>query len=206
MAAVKPNVVWLEGVLDFFNAPFPHEPGDPRGIGFGVGRQVIALYLVEMLLKYALDSYGVPHGKKHNLHQLFMNLPRPTRRAVERRYAQLLRSAVARTWDVCRTVESFLGYLGDNPITDTRYFWENDRECGDDRGSLLILNHTILRQLVYAIFIELHNYPTKPIVERYDTKFESLDESFQQSDDEPPQSRRVTLMPGGPIPPAIPGR
>ena len=200
---MKPNVVWLEGVLDFFNAPFPHDPRDPRAIGFSVGRQVIALYLVEMLLKYALDSYGVPHGKKHDLHQLFMNLPRPTRRAVERRYAQLLRSAIPRTWDVCRTVESFLDYLGDNPITDTRYFWENDRECGDHRGSVLIMQHTILRQLVYAIFIELHNYPTKSIVDRYETEFESLDESFRENNDEPREQRRVTRTLGSPLPPAL---
>ena len=24
----KPEIFWLEGVLDFFNAPFPHEPDD----------------------------------------------------------------------------------------------------------------------------------------------------------------------------------
>ena len=46
----KPAVVWLEGILDYFNMPFPHEPEDPREIGFGIGRQIVGLYLSEMIL------------------------------------------------------------------------------------------------------------------------------------------------------------
>ena len=76
-----------------------------------------------MLLKYALDNAGVSHGQHHNLQELFRNLSRQRRRAVERKYKEILNSEVQRTWDVARTAESFLKYLGENAITDTRYFW-----------------------------------------------------------------------------------
>ena len=48
----KPPVVWLEGTLDYFNAPFPHGQDDPRRNGFAIGAQIIGLYLAEMLLQY----------------------------------------------------------------------------------------------------------------------------------------------------------
>ena len=51
---------------------------DPRRMGFGVGQQIVGLYLTEMLLKYALDNSGVSHGHRHNLHDLFRKLSRPT--------------------------------------------------------------------------------------------------------------------------------
>ena len=38
----------------------------------------------------------------------------------------------------------------------------------------------MLRPLIYAIFIVLHNYPSKPIKKRYDTTFPSLAESLKQ--------------------------
>ena len=33
---------------------------------------------------------------------------------------------------------------------------------------------------MFALFIVLHNYPSKPMVKRYDTVFDSLAESFQK--------------------------
>ena len=64
----------MEGLLSLFEAEFPHGDGDPRSIGFNVGKQVVGLYIVEMLLKYALEGTGRTHGSHHNLHELFRNI------------------------------------------------------------------------------------------------------------------------------------
>ena len=124
-----------------------------------------------MLLKYALDHSGAPHGHHHNLHDLFRNLSRPRRRAVERKYKEILNSEADWTWDIAETADSLLRYLGENAITDTRYFWEPDRNHVGEDASILIAPR-MLRPLIYALFIVLHKYPSKPIVKRYDTSFD----------------------------------
>ena len=175
----KPNIVWMEGLLVLFDAPFPHESDDPRRMGFSVGRQIVGLYIIEMLLKYALDDSGSSHGQNHNLHELFRNLPRPRRRAVQRKYLEILNSEVPWAWDVAESVDSLLRYLGENAITDTRYFWEPDRNHLGEHASILFAP-TMLRPLIYALFIVLHNYPSKSIVKRYDTTFQSLAKSLEE--------------------------
>ena len=181
--AKKPNIHWMEGVLAHFETKFPYAADDPRRLGFGVGQQIVGLYIVEMLLKYALDNAGVPHGHHHNLHQLFKNLSRQRRRAVQRKYTELLNSEFEWAWDVAETADSLLQYLGDNAITDTRYFWDRTH-IGDINPA-----PRMLRPLIYALFIALYNYPAKPIravhhgkpiVKRYDTTFQSLAESFRK--------------------------
>ena len=179
----KPHIFWLEGLLDLFNAPFPHKKDDPRRLGFSVGQQILGLYIIEMLLKYASDDTGVKHGQHHNLHELFRNLPRQKRRAVERKYTEILNSNTQWTWDVAKSADSFLWYLGKNAITDTRYFWEQDRTHIADHASILIMPDKI-RNLVYALFITLHNYPSKPIRKRYNTTFESLADSLKRDKSE----------------------
>ena len=170
----------MEGLLSLFDAPFPHKEykEDPRQLGFNVGRQIIGLYIIEMLLKYALDDLDIAHGTHHNLHHLFRSLPRQRRRAAERKYTELLNSSTESTWDVAKSVDSFLEYLGKSAITDTRYFWEPNRTHIAEHASILIMPNDI-RTLIYSLFIELHNYPSKPIKKRYDTKFSSLEESFK---------------------------
>ena len=84
---MKLNVVWLEGVLDFFNAPFPYDDrNDPRRTGFNVGQQTVGLYLTEMLLKYALDHSGVSYEQHHNLRRLFTDLSESHRGEVLRQW------------------------------------------------------------------------------------------------------------------------
>ena len=173
----KPDIHWMEGLLDLYGAQFPHGNDDPRMLGFNVGQQITGLYIVEMLLKYALDARGVPHGRNHNLLQLFRNLPRQQRRLVERKYKELLNSEVESTWDVAKTVEALLDYLGNDPITDTRYFWEPGRGHVASFASILIAPR-MLRPVIYAFFIVLHRYPSKPIKKKFDTKFDSLADSF----------------------------
>ena len=180
----KPDIIWMEGLLTLFEAPFSHDGDDPRWMGFAVGQQIVGLYIVEMLLKYGLDNCGSSHGQHHNLQELFRNLPRPQRRAVQRKYSEILNSEVAQAWDVVETVDSLLDYLGENAITDTRYFWEPDRNHVGEHASILFAPK-ILRPLIYALFIVLHNYPSKPIVRRHDTIFQSLEESFRRDQEAP---------------------
>lgn len=172
----KPEIYWLEGVLDVFNAEFPHDRDDPRGLGFTVGKQIIGLYLVEMLLKYALDVHSIEHSRTHDLHRLFLKLPRSRRRAVERVYSKILANRATEAFDVQSSAGSFLEYLGTNPITESRYFWEEYRP-GD---ASIVFSPRALSWLIYSLFIELHNYPTAgPITKRFDTKIVSLEESLK---------------------------
>ncbi|MCY4415292.1 MAG: hypothetical protein OXE87_03150 [Chloroflexi bacterium] len=177
----RPHVVWLEGVLDYFNAPFPHDAQDPRKIGFGVGQQIIGLYLIEQLLQYALVKADVSYDRNHNLRDMFQVLPDPRRNAVERKYGRLLADGVARAWDFENSVGSFLAYLGDDPLNDSRYFWERDRGTN---MSIVFFGGGALRLLVYALFIVLHDYPEGSSLEqRYETEFDSFEDSIPDEDD-----------------------
>ena len=182
----KPNKTWLEGMLSLFDAPFPHKKGDPRLMGFNVAKQVLGLYIIELLFKYALDDCGKGHGHGHDLHTLFETLPQEKRLAVEQKYIEILESQMSSAWDVERSVDAFLQYLGKNPITDTRYFWEEGRSHLVEHASILMMPDGI-RRLLFALFIVLHNYPTKPIIKRYDTTFRSLKESLE-NDSQPRSS------------------
>ncbi len=189
--STDPRLIYnVEGVLDYFQAKFPHESTDPRGIGWNLGRQVIAQYLIEILLKCAYAKYndGVfPHV--HNLAYLFNELPAPMRRAVEYKYKELLNSEVKSTWDVFETVESFFKFLGDKPITETRYHWDTcsaSNTLGVDFFQALVTPDSY-RPLVYALYIVLHDYPSRPIVKRHDTIFKSLKDSLK---DEPGSEQR----------------
>ena len=135
-----------------------------------------------MLLNYALDHSGASHGQHHNLHELFMNLSRQRRRAVERQYTKILNSTMTSALDVAETVESLLRYLGQSAITDTRYFWEPDRSHLGEHASILVAPGMI-NPLIDALFIVLHNYPSKPSKKRYDTTFQSLTDSLEWSSD-----------------------
>ena len=170
------SVVWLEGLLDYFSVSFPRESKDRGRIGYTVGQQIIGLYLIEMLLKYALDRAGKPYDSFHNLSALFRELPETRRTEVESKYRELLVDGVASTWDFARSVESFFTYLGNDPLTDSRYFWDRGRSYG---GSILFTVNN-LRLLIYALFIALHSYPEgSPLERRYDTKLISFEASLE---------------------------
>ncbi len=191
---VKPSVVWLEGVLDYFNAPFPHDSEDPRALGFGIGRQIIGLYLVEMLLKYALDVLGEPYRSTHYLLDLYNKLPEETRKETEAKYKAILEGAEEETFDYSSTIAMYLEYLGEDPFKESRYFWETGRSYG---GSIIFAAGR-LRHLVYAIFVVLHNYPERGSEKkRYETKIISLTESFASREarperDMPRKGKRIT--------------
>lgn len=170
---------WFEGLLDLFDASLGQGNKERRAIGYAVGRQVIGVYILELILKGALNKLGTPYERIHNLLQLYSKLPCASKEAAERKYAQILADEVERTWDVTRTVESFLDYLGSDPFNDTRYFWERHRSSG---RSIVFLPPS-LRHLIYALFIALHNYPEGFEPEaRYRTQFDSLEDSFKEAD------------------------
>jgi len=173
----RPPITNFEGVCDYFNTePTYEDPNDPRRLGFTIGRQVIGLYLLEILLKYAHSH--PPHG--HNLAHLFASLPKLKRQEVEDKYQELLANGVEETWDFARTAESFFDYLGKNPITETRYFWENQYQRPDDEP--LLIGVGILGVLIWSVFIALHNYPeSAPSKQLYKTRFISLKQSIRQS-------------------------
>ena len=176
----KPDIHWMEGLLTLFDTEFPHaERNDPRRVGFGLGRQLVGLYIAEMLLKYALDDYSGGHGMGHNLYDLFRKLPRQKRRGVERKYKEIINSQFEWAWDVAETVSSLLEYLGANAITDSRYFWEPDSVHLAPYASIPIAPR-MLNPLIYALFIVLHGYPRAPLLKRYDTVFQSLADSLEQ--------------------------
>ena len=129
--------------------------------------------------RYALDHSGASHGQHHNLHELFRNLSRQRRRAVERKYTKILNSTMASALDVAETVDSLLCCLGENAITDTRYFWEPSRSHISEQASILFAPD-LINPLINALFIVLHNYPSEPIKKRYDTTFQSLAESWDR--------------------------
>ena len=171
---INAHIFWLEGLLEYLKMPFPHEAGDPRILGFQVGQRIVGLYLIEMLLKYALDDQGNQFGRNHNLYSLFKGLPRRLRRAVEKKYKDFLGNHVSMTWDFAESVESLLQFSGDNPLTDTRYFWEQGNNT-----IMPLAPHTLV-PLIYALFIELHNYPQgDPVKKRYETEFLSLEQSLR---------------------------
>ena len=177
----KPPVVWLEGVLDYFNISFPHGPDDPRRIGFGVARQMVGLYLLEMLMKYGLDHVNTPYNRNHNLLGLFNKLPEASRHAVESKYTQILSNRVSEAWDFASSVSSFLEYLGDDPMNESRYFWAGRKR--PHNMSIMFLQE-LLQPLLYAFFIGLHSYPEgNPLEERYDTKFISLEGSLNEQEE-----------------------
>ena len=82
-------------------------------------------------------------------------MPGDSRQDVEEKYSQLLLDGVAETWDFAASVRSFFDYLGDDPMTDSRYFWER----GHPEGMSILFQANSLRPLIYALFIALHSYP-----------------------------------------------
>ena len=166
---------WMEGLLVHFNVPFPHESRDPRSLGFQIGQRIVGLYLVEMLLKYALDDLGTEFGHHHNLYGPFELLPRARRRSTERMYHRILGNRVRSTWDYAMTAKSLLHHLGSNPITECRYFWEQ-------QAPVIHLSPGPLMPLIYALFIELHGYPySGHMSKRYDTSFLRFEEYERHS-------------------------
>ena len=166
-------VRYLEGLADYSQEKPRYGKNDPRELGWVIGRQIVSLYLVEMLLRVALERLGITKDTgTHNLAHLFRKLPQDRRNHVEKTYKLILNSEVQWTWDIHSTVESFLNFLGKSPIAKTRYPWQQQHE-----GVLYSPNS--FRPLIYALYIGLHNYPYAKgfLDKRFDTHFKSFRDS-----------------------------
>ncbi len=182
-----PQVIWLEGILDYFNFNDPRKSDDSIRIGYEIGQHIIGLYLIEMLLKHALRNANLCYGRIHSLSELFADLPRNNRLAAESKYTEILTQETAEAWDFESSVSSYLEYLGHDPFTDTRYFWERKRRYGIS----IIFGYGSLRRLVYALFVALHDYPERACNEqRFHTKFRSLEQSLEDRSHRSESKRR----------------
>ena len=187
-----------EGLLDYCQAVCPFEdPKDLRRVGWNLGRQIICQHVVELAIKSELAKHQRAVPKHHDLECLFGALPRRRRKKAEDLYQQLLRVRVQWTWDVFRTVKSFLKFLGQSPTVETRYYFEEgarSNRLGVDYFSNLIAPDSYV-PLIYALMIGFHRYPTGPLVPNYETEFRSLKESVLADHDE--QGRNIRHRPIG---------
>ena len=162
--------VWIEGLLDYFGLECPQELPVNLRFGFMVGQQVIGLYVIEVLLKYTLQQRRRAFRQDHNLRKLFRGLAPRDQKKVQKKYQEILRTSTQTALDIEATVSALLTYLGHNPITSTRYFWEYSHP-ETSVMSILIAPH-MLRRVIYAIMIPLHRYPEKPGTRRpFATRF-----------------------------------
>ena len=176
-----------EGLLDYCQAVCPFDdPADRRRIGWDLGRQIISQHVVELALKCELAKHRGAVPRHHDLEAIFDGLPRRRRKKAEDVYQQILRNRVQWTWDVFRTVKSFLHFLGERPTVETRYYFEEgtrSNQLGVDYFSNLIAPDSYV-PLIYALMIAFHRYPTASLLPRYETQFRSLRESLLADHDE----------------------
>ena len=163
---------YLDGLAFYADAKCPKEEKPSIQMGWGIGRQMVSQYVVEMLLRIKLEEQGTRRTETHNLEHLYRMLPEDDKNDVEKVYKRILNSEVEWTWDVYETVASFLDYLGRSPITRTRYPWQQQHV-----GTLY--SPASYRALIYALFIALHGYPVAKdsLDKRFDTEFRSFKES-----------------------------
>ena len=179
---MKKVLYYHEGLLDYCLVQDKYtDPNDPRKIGWSLGRQIICQHMIEIALKTELAKHGKAVPSTHDFKSIFKSLPARRQKKAETTYRQILRDQVRETFDVFETVESFFHFLGKRPTVETRYYWEKgsqSNQLGLDYFSNLITPDNYVR-LAYALMIAFHNYPTEPLVERYDTKFISLRASLE---------------------------
>ena len=112
----------------YADAECPNEEKRARRMGWGIGRQMVSQYVVEMLLQIGLKQQGVHRTETHNLARLYGKLLEDDKNMVEKVYKRILHAEVASTWDVYETVASFFDFLGQNPVKRTRYPWQPGEE------------------------------------------------------------------------------
>ena len=189
---------YSEGLLDYCQAvcPFDH-PKDLQRVGWNMGRQIICQHVLELALKSELAKHQRAVPKHHDLEAIFEALPRRRRKKAEDLYQQLLRCRVPSTWDVFRTIKSFVNFLGDRPTVETRYYFEDgarSNRLGVDYFSNLIAPDSYV-PLIYVLMIAFHRYPPGPLIPRYETEFRSLKESLQADHDEQGRNLRAPMQP-----------
>ena len=121
----------LQGLFTLFVAPYPNPTNsdDTERLGIHQGREIIGVFIVEIILKCLLADAGVEHNHRtHKLRELFGKLPDGYKMKIEQEYRNVINGYNVNAW----SVEQFLNSLAEDPITQTRYFWEpHDMGNGD---------------------------------------------------------------------------
>ena len=62
----KPDIYWLEGLIDYCFASVDYGKQDPgiRKFCIGVGQFVVGTYAIEILLQYALDNRNISYNAR----------------------------------------------------------------------------------------------------------------------------------------------
>ena len=146
----------FEGAMGYFKQVSTNKDEGVQ-IGFSQGRMIVGLHLIEIMIKRFLSSYNIGNLKTHNLLKLYNKIPIFDRIRIGKIYPDFYWNK-SWIWDFSETVESFLRFLGKDPITSTRYFW-------DSEVKLLFMPNRLVC-LIHALIIGLHNYPYKQIIRK----------------------------------------
>ena len=135
-----------------------------RGPNNPIGKTILALYLVEVFIKRALEDSGETYGYNHNLHRLYKRLPKEKRDDVEEVYCEIFPSEERQKRPNSENLESvavFLKSLGDDPITETRYFWDSKYWNSKEREYHLFPDD--IDRVAWVLAVVLHNYPREAL-------------------------------------------
>ncbi len=171
-----PDKDWMMGLRRYFTVTPMRGSEDRRRIGFAVGCQIVGLYLLEMSLKCALDERSIEYDGDHNLEGLFLRLPTKDQDIIRNEYRRNLHSEPGPAWDFQRSADTLLSYLGEDPFTATRYFWD----CVPQERDGVLFGPSLLAPLIDTALSELHGFrvsPTEDIV--FEKEFQSFETSIK---------------------------
>lgn len=173
-------LLFIEGMIRHYEAVYPDDDqgraSQNRRMGWGISQQIVAQYVVEMLLRIRLVLNDHPDRElhSHNLRHLYNKLTREEQARVEGSYVKFLHNDFQWTWAELQTVASFLKFLGPNPIKSTRYPYQRGG------SGVTLFAARCYRPLIYALFVGLFDYPVRDKLEdRYNTEFRSFKDSIK---------------------------
>ncbi len=160
----------LIGLFELVKVEYPSQRPEWNEAAYGqiktvyeIGQQIICLHLIEILLKYIQQERGATAPTNHDIRALFFQLPKPARAKAEKAYKQYMLATRPWTYDACRSIESLFEFLGDRPIVDMRYFWEEYKNVPVFRGDLI--------NAFQAIFVAVLGIGHPPKDAKYQTEF-----------------------------------
>ena len=165
----------LSGMISLIESEFDDDkqtPSEQQGIVHG--RHIIALFIIEVLLKKTLDREGTEYKEKHNIKTLLEKLSSELQKEIGRYYIKLMKSHLPYTLNFCKSAARFADYLAKHDITHARYIWNIKKKRGKKSGFFFIILDDLVN-LIYAIMIVSFGYDYErehgPIKKNHDTKF-----------------------------------
>ena len=138
---------------------------------YEIGQQIICLHIIEILLKYIHQERGIQPPKIHDIKAFFNELPEEEKRKAEEVYKDYVFATRKWTYNVCESIESLFDFLGDRPIVDMRYFWEEYENVPIFRGDLI--------NAFQAILVAMLDIDRPPIIPKYQTEFRALPQGMK---------------------------